>query len=381
MVSIIIFVLTLAILVLIHEFGHFIAAKKNGVRVEEFGFGFPPRIFGKKIGETLYSINLIPIGGFVKLYGEEQQELQGKSLSDNDKKYSFVHKKHWQKAIIIVAGVMMNIVLGVGIYYGLLATNHFTSEPLPVFQNFQFPFGSQKTQIFIIDVAANSPAQQSGLTQEDVILSLNGTPLQSKDDLIKKISSSQDKPVTLLTENVRNGERKTILVIPKYNTDLKRVVIGIGLSDVVTISYEKPVEKVFSGFLHSYNIIAYTFHTFGYFVSSAIATKSITPVSQSVSGPVGIYKVVNDIVTTSGNKFLINLLNLIALLSISLAVMNILPFPALDGGRFVFILYEWISRHKVSVKVEQIVNYAGFVFLFGLIIVITLNDVLKLLIH
>ena len=381
MISIITFVLTLAVLVLIHEFGHFIAAKKNGVRVEEFGFGFPPRIFGKKIGETLYSINLIPIGGFVKLYGEEQQELEGKPLSEHDKKHSFVYKKHWQKAVIIVAGVCMNIILGVSIYYGLLATNHFTSEPLPVFQSFQFPFGKQKSQIFIIDVTENSPAKQSGLTQEDVILSLNNVPLQSKDDLIQKISSSQDTSITLLTENVRNGVRKTVMVTPKYNAELKRAIIGIGLSDVTTISYEKPVEKLFSGFLHSYNVVAYTFHTFGYFISSAIATKSITPVSQSVSGPVGIYRVVNDIVTTSGNKFVINLLNLIALLSISLAVMNILPFPALDGGRFVFIVYEWISHRKVSAKVEGITNYAGFIFLFGLIILITLNDILKLFIH
>src|SRR3989344_1857066 len=166
--SIIIFLLILGILILVHEFGHFIAAKKNGVLVEEFGFGFPPRLFGKKIGETLYSLNLIPFGGFVKLFAEEYKEV-GAGIAAK-KKRAFVFKPPAVKALIIVAGVLMNIILAIFLYYVTLSLNNFRSEPLPLIGEYSFRFGKQENRIIVGAVTANSPASRTKIQAGDVAL-------------------------------------------------------------------------------------------------------------------------------------------------------------------------------------------------------------------
>ena len=167
-------------------------------------------------------------------------------------------------------------------------------------------------------------------------------------------------------------------VVPQYNAKLKRAIIGVSLIDGIVISYEKPIDKIFSGFMQAYNVLEYNFSAIGQLVGIAIKEKSTNAVSGAVAGPVGIYGVVNDIVQTSGTQLIKNILNLMALLSLSLGVMNILPFPALDGGRMVFVIYEWITGKQVNQKVESITNIAGFIFLMGVALIVSINDILRI---
>ena len=151
--------------------------------------------------------------------------------------------------------------------------------------------------------------------------------------------------------------------------------------DTVVIKYTSPVDKTFAGFFHAYNMSVYNIKTIGYLVQSAFKTKNAEPVSQSLSGPIGILAFVNDIVSTSGGKLLTNLLNIIALFSLSLATINIMPFPALDGGRLVFVIYEWISGRRPNATFERYFNGAGMAFLLLLMVFISINDVAKLFLH
>src|SRR3989338_10819194 len=243
MISVVIFILILGLLVLIHEFGHFIVAKKSGVRVEEFGFGFPPRLWGKKIGDTIYSVNAIPLGGFVNLFGEEYNELPKSPKSPLPAealakvgKYSqaFVYKKPWVKTLIILAGVIMNAALGVLIYYSLLTFNHFQSDPLPLLKPYHFRFGTQEGRVIATNITKGSPAEKAGIQAEDIVqkFQVGSTPwkqITSSSELINIIKSSPGVIVSLDLENVRNGKKSIISVVPVYNAELKRAIIGVNL--------------------------------------------------------------------------------------------------------------------------------------------------------
>jgi len=390
MISTIIFIFILAILILIHEFGHFIVAKLNGVRVDEFGFGLPPRIFGIKKGETLYSINLIPFGGFVKLFGEEYHEISQKSkvksqnqvrLSKKLQEKAFIYKKPWQKTLIILAGVIMNFLLGTTIYYYLLSTNNFQSEPLPTFFNYQFKFGTQEKRVIILNVNKNSPAEKTGIKHQDIVLAYkkdsNWQKIKSSSEFINLIKNNKDKPIQLDIINNQNGERKIVTIVPYFEKKVNRYIIGVSLTDSIVLNYQKPYEKIFSGFFHSYNIIDYNLKTIVFLISSSIKEKDPKTITQSLSGPVGIYSVVQSTIETSGKKVVNNLLNIIALLSLSLALMNVLPFPALDGGRMIFVLYEWITGKPSNKEIEKYVNLVGFLILISFALVITYSDIVK----
>ncbi|MEK7079333.1 MAG: M50 family metallopeptidase [Patescibacteria group bacterium] len=399
MISVVIFILILGFLVLIHEFGHFIVAKKSGVRVEEFGFGFPPRLWGKKIGDTIYSVNAIPLGGFVKLFGEEYNELPQSPKSPKSPlpaealriggakvgqySHAFVYKKPWIKTLIILAGVIMNAALGITIYYSLLTVNHFQSEPLPLLRPYHFRFGTQEGRVIATNITKGSPAEKAGIKVEDIVqryrIGLSPwTQITTSSELINFIKSSPGIPVTLDLENVKNGSKKVVSLVPVYNVKLKRAIIGVNLLDTVVLKYETPKQKLFSGFMHSYNILAYNYSTIGELFKVAVKEKSLEPVSHTVSGPIGIYSIVNEIVKTSGEKLIKNVLNIMALLSLSLAAMNVLPLPALDGGRLVFIIFEWITGRPIHKKIEQYINLGGFVLLIALGILVSINDVMRL---
>ena len=387
MLSLILFILILSFLVLIHEFGHFIAAKKNGIKVEEFAIGFPPRLFAIKRGETKYTINIFPLGGFVKLFGEEYREIEAKSqkLEDENLSRAFVFKKPYQKAIVVAAGVFMNILFGVLVMYGILAFNGFKSDPLPLLFSHHFTFGTQVGSVIATNLTKGSPAEKAGIKPEDIISSFSIASdnaiihLTSAQQLINMIKQSPGKKIFLETVNLKNGTTKTIPVVPQYNKTLKRAIIGVSLIDGVVISYNNTLfDKVFSGFMHSYNVLEYNFSAIGQLIGIAFKEKNVAPVSGAVAGPVGIYGVVNDMVQTSGAQLVKNVLNLMALLSLSLGVMNRLPFPALDGGRMVFVLYEWITGKQVNKKVESVTNIAGFVFLMGIAVLVSINDILRL---
>lgn len=380
--SILIFIAILAILVLIHEFGHFIAAKKSGVLVEEFGFGFPPRLFGFKKGETLYSINLIPLGGFVRLYGEEYRDVK-KEKTSIPKHRAFAHKKPSQKIAIIIAGVLMNAILGIVIFYITLSLNGFKSEPVVLLNKYQFAFGKQEKNIIILQVSKDSPAGKGKIESGDVVLQVktdktDWQPIREEQELITLIRNNEKKSVLLQLKNVKNDAVKTVSVVPEYNEKLKRAVIGISLSQAVVLSYQAPRDKMLSGFLHSYNVVDYSLQSLAQLFRVSVQEKSFQPVSESVSGPIGIFQVVDMTIKSSGTKLLRNLMELTGLLSLSLAMMNILPLPALDGGRLAFVLYEGIAKRKIPQHVESFINMAGFFLLIGLAILVSIGDVVKM---
>ena len=196
MVSFIVFILILSFLVLIHEFGHFIAAKKNGIKVEEFAIGFPPRLFTIKYGETNYSINIFPLGGYVKMFGEEYQEVESQKLKNESVSRSFAFKKPLQKALVVAAGVAMNILFGVIILYGIVASNGFKSDPLPLIFPHHFTFGMQEGRVIATNLTKGSPAEKAGIKPEDIIsaYSINSdnkiTHLTSAQQLINMIKQS-----------------------------------------------------------------------------------------------------------------------------------------------------------------------------------------------
>ncbi len=379
--SILAFIIILALIILIHEFGHFIIAKKNKVLVEEFGFGFPPRLFGIKKGETTYSFNLIPLGGFVKVYGEEYDE--EKNISEKNR--AFIYKKPSQKALIVFAGILMNIILGIFIYYLLLSANNFRSDPIPVVNNYHFKFGQQEGRVLAGNVLSNSPAAKAGIKYGDVFLSASLSSQRGSREKILKAkqliaitSSAQDQPLYLELENVQNGQHKIVEVVPAFNKQLKRAVIGVELADVTIINYQNGQDKLLVGFLHAYNVIDYTFSTTGYLVSASFKQKNIAPLSETTSGPIGIFSVVSDTVKHSGQKLVTNIMNLIALLSLSIGIINILPLPPLDGGKLALILYEWGSGQRVNQTFAKYFNLLGFFLLVSLAIVVSINDIIKL---
>lgn len=361
MLSLFIFFLILSILVLVHELGHFLVAKKNGVYVEEFGFGFPPRLFSVKKGETLYSLNLLPFGGFVKVLGEEFEELKRKKIPKNLKNRTFVGKKPWQRALIIIAGVAANFLLG------WFIISYLFTQGVPVPTN----------KVIIEKVMANSPAEAAGLKSNDIVRSLTTNiyslqptvyPLKSTQDLINLSKKYSNQEIKLTIQ--RNKEEFTVPIIARKNPPKGQGPLGIVITSFITKKYSW-YQAPFFGLAESVKI---TITIVKELAKTLFLFLSGKKVDIEVAGPVGIAKITSTAVKFGNNA----ILQLLGLLSLNLAVINIFPFPALDGGRLGLIIYEVVSKKKVDVKIERRLNLIGFAILLSLIILVTINDVIKL---
>jgi regulator of sigma E protease len=358
--QIIVFIIILALLVLIHEFGHFIAAKKLGIKVEEFGFGFPPRVWGKKIGETLYSLNLLPIGGFVKVFGEEyheenKTEAEG-GYSPADRKRAFVYRPPWQKAIVIVAGVVMNFLLG----WVLISYLFTQGVPTPT------------DKVIVEQIQPNSPAVTAGLKVGDVIEVISkddqSRSIKTVDDLIKATKEYGDQQVILQYD--RNGQKNQVTIMPRKNPPKDQGSLGVVITSYAVRKYPWYTAPYY-GLKHAAVITLTIITELGKTVTK-LATGQAAKVE--VTGPVGIAQYTGQAIKFGSNA----VLELVALLSLNLAVINLLPFPALDGGRLVFIMYEWVTKKRINQHFERYMNLAGIIILLGLSAVITFFDVLKL---
>lgn len=358
--QVIVFIIILAILVLIHEFGHFIAAKKMGIKVEEFGFGFPPRVWGKKIGETLYSINLLPIGGFVKLFGEEYHEehvtVEQGGYTAEDRKRAFVYKHPWQKSVVIVAGVVMNFLLG----WVLISYLFTQGVPTPT------------DKVIVEQIQPKSPAVAAGLKAGDVIESISkdnqSQTIKSVDDLIKVAKVYGDQPVLLQYD--RNGQMNQVTIVPRKHPPKDQGSLGVVITNYVTKKYPWYTAP-FYGLKHATIITLTIVSELGKTVGKLFTGQGS---KVEVTGPVGIAQYTGQAIKFGSNA----VLELVALLSLNLAVINLLPFPALDGGRLVFIIYEWVTKKRINQHFERYMNLAGIIVLLGLSAVITFFDVLKL---
>lgn len=350
--SALIFFIVLSILVLVHEFGHFITSKLSGVKVEEFGLGLPPRLFGIRLGETLYSINILPFGGFVKVFGEDEEELKHMNLSPAEKARSFSHKHPLQKILILTAGVICNFLLGWGIM-----TYLFT-------QGVVVP-----TDKVTVDVVAkNSPADMAHIKKNDIITSAayKGEKKEIR-DTAELITFSKSHAGTEITLGIkRAGKDLTVQMTPRANPPRGEGSLGMTISNYEMKKYSlgqapflglKESATMTIGILHGLSDLAQKAFTF--------QTKQL-----DVVGPVGIYMITAD----KAKEGLNPLLQMMGLLSLNLAVINILPFPALDGGRLAMVLYESIARRKVQAAFQYKLNSIGFAILIGLIVLITLRD-------
>lgn len=367
-----IFIITLLILVVSHEFGHFIMAKRFGVKVLEFGFGLPPRIWGKKIGETIVSLNLLPIGGFVRLFGED--ETDKKVLK---KERSFASKPVSQRMVIVIFGVLMNFLLAVVLFWIVLGFQRFKEQiPLLIPYNFVGVNQTDETFVLIGNIAKGSPAEAVGIQSGDRVVAVDNRQIEDADDLIQVTREKAGTPISLTLADTEN-DRRIVEITPRADPPRGQGPLGIelGVIRVAVLNYQTTGQRLTAGFTHSYNLGAYSITILGNLISESLRTKNFQPVSQSLSGPVGVTKIADTIIQTRSP--VLPYLNFMALLSLNLAIINILPFPALDGGRLFFLLIEAVSRRRVKAEVEKFIHTVGMVLLLGLILFLTFSDIRK----
>lgn len=357
MVTLLIFIVVLSVLVFVHEFGHFQTARWFGVKVEEFGFGFPPQALARERKGTVYSINWIPLGGFVKLKGED-----GEDKSSQD---SFASKKPWQRTIILLAGVLMNLVL----CFVLLSVNFMVGAPQAIAPDELNKPYVNKPLVQISGLIKDGPSVKAGLQVGDKVLAIDGQKVLTPDDLISYVKSHQEQSqVQLIVE--RSSQEKIIEVglakVAEVGTDRKSLGVVLIQSAFVKYGFWQSWYQGFlaTGFLIK-EILTSLMRVFGSFFG---LTASV-----AVSGPIGV-AVMTGQAAALGFKYL---LQFVAVLSLNLALINFLPFPALDGGRLLFVLIEKIRRRSVNQKIEAIVHNIGFGLLMLLVLVVSYNDLAR----
>jgi len=355
------FLVILTVLVLIHEAGHFFVAKLIGVNVEEFGMGLPPRIFAKKIGSTEYSLNWLPIGGFVKLSGEDAEDGTSAKLK-NVKQYFFARSKK-ERAAILCAGVFMNFILAVGITMFLLTSG------------IQEPSG----RVHLEKVVSGSPAAEAKLAVNDIVIKVwtvdalgkpsDPRPVSVSADLIKFAKLHAGEQVYMAVE--RNGELlPTISMTPRKNPPAGQGAIGVAISDLEVHKYswrEAPYKALVINLTRARDMLTSLGSTLWRLVT-------LRAPEADVAGPIGIAQVTGQAVKFGWRA----VLEFASILSLNLAVLNVLPIPALDGGRLAFVILEKILGRRVRPAFEKSTHQIGMLVLLALIFIVSINDILRL---
>jgi regulator of sigma E protease len=427
------FLVVIGILVLVHELGHFLAAKFFGMRVDRFSIGFPPRAFGKKIGDTDYCVSWIPIGGYVKIAGMVDESFDTEFINEEPKPWEFRAKPIWQRMIVICAGVIMNILLAIVIFWGIIVIQgksvkpvtevgyviaespaakagfqmgdiivNVNGEPTAHWEEVEnliysdalsgnltvnIKRGGESTSLkigrpltseilesglgfyplgivpLVGSVETGKPADQAGLKPGDVILEMNSQPI-SYYGLPGIVKQYAGKEVTIKWK--RGGEIKEARLTPTIDGK-----IGVGFSQIYNGPYENVRYSLFAalpeGIKDAWNV-------------SWMSVKGIYQIfvgrvslSKSVAGPIMIAKMA----TRSAEVGIINFLGFMALLSLSLAIINLFPFPALDGGHAMFLVYEGIFRREIPAKVKIALQQAGFILLLVFMAFVLYNDIIR----
>jgi regulator of sigma E protease len=357
--AIILFFIILLALVIVHEFGHFIVAKWVNMRVDEFAFGFPPRLFSKKRGETVYAVNALPLGGYVSIWGENGEP------DDIAKTHprAFGNRPKWAQLLVLVAGVTMNMLLAlflfIGVSYGKVQMS--TDDPI---------YGARvkDSQIMIVNTAPNSPGAVIPLGSIITKVTSGGqiADIRNATSVIAFVEQHQNGAFAI-NYTTPDGEKADTTISPVYGIIPDKKALGVSLE---TIGYVRTsfMEAIKLGAERTYDTTVMTFQGLGMLISSIGGGENVL---NSLSGPIGIAKIVGQ---TSAYG-VAAVLTLVAILSINLAVFNILPLPALDGGRIVVVLIEAVIRKKVPHKYYSWVNVAGFMALMLLLIVVTVHDI------
>ena len=332
LVTIIEFLAVLAVVVLVHEFGHFATAKAFGIKVNEFGFGFPPRLLGIRKRETVYTVNLLPLGGFVKLEGE----------NDPSQPRSFASKGTGTRFIVLAAGAFMNLVLAIFLFAAL----------------FMFTIDDQ-VRVRVGEVAPGSPAELAGVLRGDFILEANGHRVSGFDELADQISANLGKEMVWLIQ--RKGDERQVRVVPRVEPPAGEGATGINLQFLSVQRWtptRPPWEALSLAVQHTWNLL--------------VATKDVVVdwVSEGgeapFAGPIGIAQGTGEVARELG---LVSLIPLAGFLSLMLGITNILPIPALDGGRILFVVVEWLRRGKrIPPEKEGLIHLVGFVIILAMVL-------------
>jgi len=333
------FIFVFGLVVLAHELGHFLVAKKVGIRVYEFGLGFGKRILAFKYGETTYSLNLIPLGGFVKLAGMDGEE------EDQSRDYNY--KTVWQKMAVIFSGPLMNFILAFVIFFAIFA---WFGVPVKV---------SSSTEIG--NILPGYPAEKAGLHAGDKILAVNGQKVQEWPTIVKLVNNAPNKTSTFTIE--REKKQFVVKITPKLEKERNVGLIGI-------------TPKVISQRLGIWAALKNGFlQTIGVTGAIIVGLKQMIAgqISSDISGPIGIAQMAGQAAKTGME----NLLRLVAILSINLGLFNLFPIPALDGGRLFFLIIEAVRGKPLEAQKEGMVHFIGFVLLLLLLVVVTYKDIMK----
>jgi len=347
-VTILVYLLIMMVLVLVHELGHFLTARAFGVGVEEFGIGFPPRLWSKKKGETTYSINAFPLGGFVKLAGEEDPKVER----------SLAGKSRGVRALVLSAGALMNLILPV-----ILITIAF-----------MIPHTVVNEPLIVSSVDAGSPAALGGFQSGDIILDINNHPVESTSEVQRYVEINLGKSV-LFTVKHTDGTIADITVVPRWNPPSGEGAVGIRYDSEAILS-QRVISKESEPFWRAIPLgIKECYETFVLYKNGIISMIiGTTPVV--LLGPVGVAQITGEVVQAGISP----LLEFAAMFSFSIGIFNLFPLPALDGGRIAFVVLEWLRRGKrVSAKTEGLVHMIGFALLMVLIVFVTYKDILRII--
>lgn len=348
----------LSVLILIHELGHFLMARLFKMRVEEFGIGLPPRAKGLfKRGGTLFSLNWLPLGGFVKLYGEDMENPEQAASPE-----AFFNKPMWQRAAVLLAGVTMNFILGV-VLFGV------------VYSYLGIPTKTDK--VMIVEVGQDSPAALAGVTADSQVLKMiegkNEITFSGIEDFVMKVDGFKGKEIEMVLLE-KSGMEKSVKLTPRVNPPEGQGALGVALSSMEMKKYpiwQMPFRGAVVGLEEAWGWGKEIASNLGMIFVNLVTGKGLP---KDVSGPVGIYQVSKEVYSVGW----VAVLQFMGILSINLAILNVMPFPALDGGRIAFLGIEKIIGKGKKNKIEGYVNTFGMIFLLGLMLLITVKDVIKL---
>lgn len=380
--TLIAFLFTISVLVFVHEMGHFLAAKKSGIKVEEFGFGIPPRVWGKKVGETVYSLNLLPIGGFVKLFGEERdtkREIHNTKyiIQDTEYKRAFWAKSKRTRVVVVTAGVLMNVLLAVFAFW-------------VIYMGLGIP--SKTDKVMVVGVIEGSPAAEAGIKVDDVVVEVEGEEIESVDHFIEIVEENKGKGIEM-TLGRRSGEDTSdggppirwnsreveefvkVQVAPRQDPPEDEGPLGVVISQV------EP--KFFPFWQMPFVALRESLkETFGWAIAVSGGVAQMVwqlirtgQAPKDIAGPIGIFQVTGMV----ARQGIYSVLQFLGILSVNLAVINILPFPPLDGGKLLFIGIEGVFGRKVTPKIEKWTQNFGVILLLLLMLWITINDISRFL--
>jgi regulator of sigma E protease len=349
--SILSFIVVLGVLIFFHEFGHFLVARLFGVGVEKFSLGFGPRLIGKKVGITDYRISAIPLGGYVKMVGEEPDA----EIAPEDIPISFTHKHVAKRMLIVAAGPVFNILLAVIIFFGIFFTS-----------------GTFVLKPSVGSVKQGSPAFAAGLEKGDLITAINESAINSWDEMAEIINASKGEKIKLAVRRGESSQKFSLapeLVTTKniFGEDVQRYIIGITASGE-TYSKELNLFQAFSeSMIQTYRVTELMVVIIAKLITGDISTDTL-------GGPIMIAQMAGD----SAKAGFGSLISFIALISVNLAIINLLPIPVLDGGHLLFFSIEAVKGRPVSIKVREIAQQVGLFLLILLMILVFYNDISRI---